>query len=89
MKKLRIALPFMALLIALSASAFVTGSQKAKADDPVYHWFAPDGTYLGQRSIAAQDALCPGDNQTCANGYTGVTSGEQPAGTFIGSVLKT
>lgn len=88
MKSLRITLPFIALIIALSASAFVSHSQKINIDDPMYHWFGIDGTYLGQYSVSSMEALCPGDGHICANGYTGVTHDEEPAGTFIGSTLQ-
>jgi hypothetical protein len=89
MKSLRISLPFIALLIALSASAIITGSQKVKTPDPMYHWFAPyTNIYLGQRTVAAMDQLCPGNGQICANGFTGVTQNEEPAGASIGSVEK-
>jgi hypothetical protein len=88
MKKLKITLPFLALLIAFSASALVKGSQKSKMDDPLYHWFAPNGDYLGQRSIVDQENLCPGSGKTCASGYTEVSEEETPEGMFITTVEK-
>ncbi|GAA4736841.1 hypothetical protein [Flavisolibacter ginsenosidimutans] len=61
-----------AIALAFAASAFTTPSTRT-ADDPLYHWFAPNGTYLGQRTQAAQAAICDGDNQVCASGYEQIT----------------
>lgn len=48
------------------------------------HWFDPDGNYLGQKTIAEQEAECPGAGNVCARGYNGVNGGNP-----VGSVIYT
>ncbi|GEN71174.1 hypothetical protein [Chryseobacterium lathyri] len=39
------------------------------------HWFSPGGSYLGEKTIAEQEAECPGSNFTCARGYDDENNG--------------
>ena len=78
-----------ALALAVAASAFTAPSSANEVDDPEYQWFAP-GTnqYLGIRSIAAQEDMCPGAGATCANAYTEKTTNNLPSGSFVTSVQE-
>lgn len=80
MKKFRIGLPALALAVAVAASAFTPTGVTPKTTDPMFHWFSPSNTYLGQRTEAAQEALCPGSGITCARGYDDKTANNQPIG---------
>ncbi|MBA2499260.1 MAG: hypothetical protein H0V30_05990 [Chitinophagaceae bacterium] len=62
-------LGLMAIVFAVASSAF-TVSEKSSATnfDPMLHFF--NGTnYLGQRTLSAQEVLCPGAGILCAKGY--------------------
>ncbi|KMQ59541.1 hypothetical protein ACM46_20900 [Chryseobacterium angstadtii] len=77
MKSLKTAVA--AIMIAggtIAAFAF-TKSDKAEllTAQTELHWFSPGGSYLGEKTIAEQEAECPGDNFLCARGYDGENNG--------------
>jgi len=90
MKKIKITFAAMAIAVGtFAAFAFSPATKTIAADENMYHWFdAEDGNYLGQRTQAAQQALCGIDNDVpCADGFTGV-SGTNPSGSYIDTVNK-
>jgi hypothetical protein len=67
-----------ALILAIAASAFTAPQQTSSKFDPMYHWFAPNGTYLGFRTQAAQQDLCGDGLNICASGYSEINENETP-----------
>jgi hypothetical protein len=81
MKKFRFSLPLLAIMLAVGASAFTVEPSTTKSMDPLYHWFSPDlTTYLGQRSVADQEVVCPGTGNICARGFDQIDSQQRPVG---------
>lgn len=78
---------FFAIALAFAASAF-TAKPVAADPDPKYFWFAPDGEYQGERTVAEQDQACPGSGHTCANGYSSVNAQGNPVGAIQSTVEK-
>lgn len=67
-----------ALIIAggtISAFAFTKADVRTLSAQTELHWFSPGGSYLGQKTIAEQEAECPGTNYICARGYDGENNG--------------
>jgi hypothetical protein len=82
MKTFRFSLPLLAIVLAIGASAFTVEPSTTKSTDTLYHWFSPDlSTYLGQRSIADQEVMCPGTGNVCARGFDQIDTQQRPVGT--------
>jgi hypothetical protein len=78
MKKFKLAV--LAVVVAITSFAFTTTAPDT-AKQTNLHWFNPAGTYVGQRSIADEELLCPGNSIECAKGYTSVSGNPaQPVG---------
>jgi len=79
-----------AIAFAIAGSAFTAPANlNHQTNDPLLHWFAPNGSYLGQRTVSAQEGICNGNEKVCASGYSEITEDEEPVvETFEQDVLK-
>lgn len=79
MKTLKTAIA--ALLIAAGTIGAFAFTKSDKTESTVLsaqtqlHWFDIDGTYLGEKTIAEQEAECPGTGVFCAAGYDDENNG--------------
>jgi hypothetical protein len=74
--------------LAIAASAFTAPQQTSSKFDPMYHWFAPNGTYLGYRTEAAQQILCGDGQNDCASGYSEIVDEEPVSSSFFKTLKK-
>ncbi len=85
MKKMFIGL--IAILIAASTAFAVQASKPTTALDPMYHWFDPQGNYLGYFSLSSQQAICNATTTIeCRNGYDEIDFDQEGREVPVGTV---
>ena len=75
MKKAKLALPFMALAIAVALSAFTAPPEPKQSSTTMLHWFTDPNvgsSFQGSNTKADEEAatLCDSNKELCEIGYT-------------------
>ena len=76
-------LGMIALVFVAAASAFALQDKSVETTQQDFHWFTPNGQYLGELTRTEADMLCPGSGQVCATPYSaiiGEEGEEEPVG---------